>query len=138
LKVALGIREVTTTAAIGANGGSAGGGIEWSGLDATTPKNGSSPNPARTVPANIWTTLWFDVNGETAAAYQGAANGIVSTANGLAVLEHLALVPASGLGTYNIYLDNLEVTPVPEPSTYALVFGLFALGTGLIRRRFQR
>ncbi len=137
LKVALGVREVTTTAAIGDNGGSTGA-IEWTGLDPITPKNGSSPNPARTVPANIWTTLWFNVDGETAAAFTGTgANGVVSTANGLAVLEHLALVPADGLGAYSIYLDNIEVTPVPEPATSAVIFGLLALGAGLMRRRFQ-
>lgn len=137
LKVALGVKEVTTTAAIGANGGSTGG-IEWTGLNATTPKIGSSPNPDRTVAANSWSTLWIDINGETSAAFSGAADGIISTANGLAVLEHLALVPADGSGTYNVYLDNFEVTPVPEPAACAGVLGLVALGGAMLRRRFAK
>lgn len=34
-----------------------------------------------------------------------------------------------------IYIDNFEIAPVPEPSTYALLAGLLTLGMVLIRRR---
>ena len=85
LKVGLGIRETGTTAEIGADGGITGG-IEWVGVPS---KNGSSPNPSRTVNANTWTTLEFDLPIEACTNFSGR-NSVLVTGKG--VLEHLALV----------------------------------------------
>ncbi len=103
LKVGLGLRETSTTAAIGANGG-AGGNVEFAGVPSTI---GGSPVPSRTVPSNTWTTVQFDLGSEAISALVG--NGILESTTGKGVLDHLALVPAGGLGTYNIYLDNFVV-----------------------------
>jgi len=132
LQVAVGIRETGTTAAIGANGGTAGT-IEWVGASGKTA--GGAPIVTRTIPAGAWTQLYFDLNGESTAGFTGDGN--VVSATGKAVLEHLAFVPADGSGTYNIFVDNFQVTPVPEPSTYALVCGVLALGGAIVRRKFQ-
>jgi hypothetical protein len=138
IKLGIGVREVTTSQPIGGNGGSTGG-IEWVGLDPVTPKNGSSPNPARVIPANEWTGVWIDVNGEKTVGFAGTtADGNLTTANGLAVLEQLAIVPADGVGPDNVpfvmYLDNFRVSPVPEPGTFALIAGLGLAGFAGWRR----
>lgn len=41
--------------------------------------------------------------------------------------------PAAG----NVYFDNITATQVPEPSTFALLGGLAALGVVMYRRRRQ-
>lgn len=38
-------------------------------------------------------------------------------------------------GAENSFLDNIQVTAVPEPSTYAAIFGVIALGFAACRRR---
>ncbi|MGV3771269.1 MAG: PEP-CTERM sorting domain-containing protein [Verrucomicrobiales bacterium] len=130
VKLALGVRETGTSAEIGANGGAAGT-IEWVGV---TGVSEGAPLPIRTILANQWTTVYFNVDGELSAGFTG--NGSVSSATGKGVLEHLALVPLAGhSGEYNIYLDNFEVTAVPEPSTYAMIFGLAALTGGMYFRK---
>ncbi len=120
VQVAVGCRETTTTAgtALGSNGGTTGSSIEWAGVTATV---GSAPMPTRTVPAGVWTTLTFDLPNEPITSFSGG-NGILSTASGLGVLEHLAIVPAGGTGAYNLYLDNLAVV-VPRILTYSLGAG---------------
>ena len=113
VKVAIGLRETATTAAIGADGGITGA-IEWAGATL----NGSSPNPSRIVDATNWTTLEFDLPNETITAFPGSGNGVLSSATGKGVLEHLAIVPNDGSGTYNLYLDNFQVL---SPSTNFVV-----------------
>ena len=116
LKVGLGVRESGTTAAVGANGGTTGG-IEWLGAA----KVGTSPDPSRTVSANTWTTLEFDLPAESCTNFSGG-NSILSTGRG--VLEHLALVPAGGTGAYTVYLDNFEVvTTTTLPGTLSMNAG---------------
>jgi hypothetical protein len=112
LRVGLGLRETTNApgTAIGSNGGSIGA-IEWVGV--TNRLNGQ-PQPTRLAPAGTWTTLTFDLPSETVFSYVNG-NGVLSTASGLGVLEHVALVPAAGPGTYNVFLDNfaaVESTPL--------------------------
>jgi hypothetical protein len=138
LKVGLGIRETGTAAEIGGNGGTTGG-IEWVGVPS---KTGTSPNPSRSVSANTWTTLEFDLPTEACVDFSGG-NGVLATGKG--VLEHIALVGNGGTGTYTVYVDNFEVvttTTLPgtvmmksssslsftasgsDPETTALIYGL--------------
>lgn len=107
LQVGVGLRETTTPAGtdIGANGGTSGT-IEWAGVSGKSASG--APLPVRTVPAGSWQTLRFDLASEPIAGFTG--NGVLSTASGLGVLEHLALVPTPGSGgTYTVYLDNFAV-----------------------------
>jgi len=114
VKVGVGIREtvVPSGTAIGSNGGSSGS-IEWAGVSAGS----GAPNPVRTVVAGSWTTLEFDLPNEPIRAFTG--NGVLSTASGLAVLEHLAFAPAAGTGAYTVHLDNFMVV-APNSLTYSL------------------
>ena len=116
VKVAVGCRETTTAAgtALGSDGGTTGA-IEWAGVTNTA---GTAPMPTRTVAAGSWTTLTFDLPHEPIASFSGG-NGILSTAFGLGVLEHLAIVPVAGTGTNNLYLDNFAVL-TPRTLTYSL------------------
>lgn len=128
VKVAVGCRETTTPAGtvIGADGGTTGASIEWAGV---TNIAGTAPMPTRVIASNTWTTLTFDLPHEPIRSFSGG-NGVLSTASGLGVLEHLAIVPA-GLTTipagstnnlYKVYLDNFAVL-VARTFTYSLGAG---------------
>lgn len=116
VRVALGLRETTNAIGtpIGSDGGTAGG-IEWIGV---TSRSNSQPQAVKIVPAGTWTTITFDVPGEPVTAFANG-NGVLSTASGLGVLEHLVVVPADGSGTYTLHLDNLSVVD-PRPVTFSL------------------
>jgi N-acetyl-anhydromuramyl-L-alanine amidase AmpD len=120
IKVALGLRETTTAAgtAIGSDGGGTGT-IEWAGA---TNSASSPPVPTRTVAANTWTTLQFNLPFESVRSFTG--NGTLSTASGLAVLEHLAIVPTATTTTnpYTLLLDNFSVV-YSNTLTYTLDAG---------------
>ncbi|MFN7138636.1 MAG: putative Ig domain-containing protein [Limisphaerales bacterium] len=117
LKIALGCRETTTASgtAIGSDGGTTGA-IEFVGVNA-----GTQPNPTRTIPANVWTNISFNLPLEPAASFS-SGNGVLSTASGLGVLEQLAIVPNGELGAYNVYLDNFSVAQ-PKVLTFSLDAG---------------
>ncbi len=103
--IVVGLRETSTTAAIGADGGSAGQPIEWVG---GTTSNTSSPPKGRLVPAGQWTTLRFFFLYEPVHSFTG--NDRLESATGKGVFEELALVPVNpGAGAYNLYLDNFQV-----------------------------
>jgi hypothetical protein len=106
VQVALGCRETTTAVgtAIGSDGGTSGA-IEWVGV---TGVSGTAPIATRTVTSNAWTTLTFDFTKEPIRSFSGG-NGILATASGLGVLEHLAIVPKGGNNIYTFYLDNFAV-----------------------------
>lgn len=101
--VAVAFRETSTSAAIGADGGTVGG-IEWLGGSTVN----TSPPQGRFVPAGQWMTLQFILPLEPIRAFTG--NGILQTTTGKGVFEHLCIVPADGSGVYNLYLDNFQVT----------------------------
>lgn len=117
LNVGIGIRETGNAAGtpIGSNGGTTPAIIEWAGV---TNSAGGQPQTTRTVTASNWTTLVFDLPNEPIRSFSGG-NGVLSTATGLGVLEHLAFVPAAGVGTYEAFLDNFIVT-TPMALTYSL------------------
>ncbi len=115
--VALGVRETgnTTGTAIGSNGGTTPAIIEFVGVTNTI---SGQPQVTRTVSASNWMTLTFDLPTEPIRSFSGG-NGVLSTTTGLGVLEHLAFVPAAGIGAYNVYLDNFIVS-TPKILTYNL------------------
>lgn len=130
----VGVRETTVDAGTpaGSNGGTTGP-IEWSGVPS---KVGSQPRPSRTIPANTWTNLQFALATEPATSFSGG-DGVIATQSGLAVLEHLAIVPTSGTGVHDIFLDNFMVvrprrvtfalgTNAPTGATINLTSGLFS------------
>ncbi len=116
VKIAIGCRETTTAAGtpLGSDGGTSGG-IEWVGVTGVA---GSAPVSSRVVLPNTWTTLTFDLPNEPCRSFSGG-NGALSTASGLGVLEHLAVVPAAGTGVYSLYFDNFAVIS-PRTLTYSL------------------
>ncbi len=113
IKVALGVRETGSSAAIGADGGTSGT-IEFIGA---TNKSGNMPHAVRTVPANVWTNLMFDLPSEPLISFTG--DGTLFSPTDKGVLEHIALVPASGAGTNNIFLDHFYMVQ-PNALTYSL------------------
>lgn len=117
LGVALGIRETGNPpgTAIGSNGGTSPGIIEYAGV---TNVVAGQPQVTHTIPAGNWTTVEFDLPSEPIRSFVGG-NGVLSSATGLGVLEHLALVPAAGIGHYDVYLDNFAVA-APNSLTYTL------------------
>ncbi|MGC3961457.1 MAG: hypothetical protein QM813_27090 [Verrucomicrobiota bacterium] len=116
VRVGLGIREAAVAAGtpIGSNGGSTGA-IEWVGI---TSSSSGQPQPTRTVTASNWTTLEFNFAAEPVISFV-SGNGVLSTASGLAVLEHVAFAPLASNTTHNIYLDDFEVF-TPNTLTYSL------------------
>ena len=101
VKVALGVRETGTSAPLGDDGGIIGT-LEWVGATGST---GGMPLATRTIAANTWTTLDFDLPNESIAAFTG--DGVL--AGGKGVLDHIAIMPNGGMGLYNVYLDNFEI-----------------------------
>jgi hypothetical protein len=77
--------------------------------------------PNRVVAANTWTTLTFDLPTEPVLSF-ASGNNVLSTASGLGVLEHLAIVPNAGNGIYKIHFDNFAVVR-PKTITYSLDAG---------------
>ena len=123
IQVAVGCRETTVAAgtAPGSDGGTTGG-IEWAGVTNISGGGGSfAPIPTRSIPAGNWNTVTFDFPNEPIWNF-AAGNGVLSTASGLGTLEHIAIVPAAGTGTYNIYLNNISVV-TPRTFTYSLAPG---------------
>ncbi len=103
--IALGLRETSTTTALGDNGGNSGQPIEWVG---GTTSNTSSPPRGRLVPAGQWITLRFFFPHEPLHAFTG--NARLDSTTGKGVFEQLAIVPLdTGGGPYNLHLDNFQV-----------------------------
>ncbi len=119
LKVALGLRETSSTGDIGTDGG-ASGSIEFVGVSA----GGTPPSATNAINAGAWTTLTYDLTNSGIGAFTG--NGVLDSTTGKGTLECLALLPGDGnAGAYNIYLDNFVSVP-----TNALTFSLDAAPAG--------
>ena len=105
IKVCLGLRETGTGAPIGFDGGTTGT-IEYVGVSGKQ-ANGC-PIPTHTVNASNWTTVEFDLPAEGKAAFTG--NGILDGTKG--TIENISIVPNGGMGTYNVYFDDLTAVSV--------------------------
>jgi N-acetylmuramoyl-L-alanine amidase len=114
LKAGLGLRETNSSGAIASDGGITGP-IEFVGVNSVT---SGTPAPTRTIPADTWTTVEFDLPLEAARAFTG--NGTLESTTGLGVLEHLCLAPASTALDEDVYLDNFVVVE-KNHLTYSLL-----------------
>ncbi len=106
LKVSMGIRETGGTGPVGANGGATGN-IEWIG--ATVSGTSSVAPGGKSVSANSWQTLTYDLKGDPCEGFMG--NNILDGNWG--VLESLAVTKGdtSSSLTNAIYVDNFRVVP---------------------------
>ena len=100
--LAAGLRETSSAAVIGDDGGSTGD-IEWIGgvMDNTT-----APPKGRFIPAGQWVWSAFTIPSEPVRGFTG--NGILESSTGKAVFEELVIVPANGPGPYKLYLDRFQ------------------------------
>jgi hypothetical protein len=103
LYLALGLRETTVNGAVGGSGGTTGP-IEWVG---GTVNNSVSPPRGRLITAGQWHRVCFFMPAEPARGFTG--DGALAPVSGnLGVLEHLAIVPVTSLGVFNIYLGDFH------------------------------
>lgn len=103
LRVSLGIRETVTTAELGANGGTSGS-IEWVGAAADI--DGAPQGVLVEGQPGVWQTLVFDPLVDPVHAFTG--DGVLSTASGLGVFEHLAFAVVDGAGPFDLYIDDID------------------------------
>ncbi len=110
LRVCVGIRETSTAAAIGADGGTTGP-IEWVGATAIT--NGAPQGVLVEANPGVWQTLTFNPLTEPVRSYTG--DGVLSTTSNKGVFEHIAFALVDALGPFTVYLDDLDFTCYNEP-----------------------
>ena len=114
IQVALGIRETGGSGPVGANGGSSGT-IEWLGAQRAT-ASAATPPGGKPVIAGTWQTVTFNFATDPVFAFTG--DGTLTGSWG--VLENIAIT-SQGDTDQHIYLDNFQVTAVPEPSAVAFL-----------------
>ncbi|MGZ4965280.1 MAG: hypothetical protein ACXWC8_22215, partial [Limisphaerales bacterium] len=100
--LAAGLRETSPTGPVGADGGSTGA-IEWIG---GVSDNTTDPPKGRLISAGQWVWVDFCIPAELVRAFTG--NGVLESVTGKGVFDELAIVPANGLGRYNLYFDNFQ------------------------------
>ena len=95
LQVSIGVRETGTTAAVGANGGTAGG-IEWVNIDGQN-----------LTLDGTWQTFTFDIANDALTAFAGTtANGTLDGTRG--VLESIRIRNSGGVsGPIALYIDDI-------------------------------
>jgi hypothetical protein len=113
LAISLGVRETGTSAAIGANGGTAGT-IEWVNLDGLTlPLDG------------LFHTFTFNFGTDPVTGFTG--NGVLDGTRG--VLEHVRIRNIDGTtAPLELWIDNIRQTTAAGPATVSNFEG-FADGT---------
>jgi len=102
--LAVGLRETSSTGPIGSNGGTVGT-LEWIG---GTSDNTTDPPRGRRICAGQWIWVSFCIPAEPVRAFVGSGNGVLESSTGKGVFDELVIVPADGLGPYNLYLDNFQ------------------------------
>lgn len=81
-------------------------------------------------------TTWYVYNPVADASLIGTvANPILNDITGIGILNLVDSIPDQ---FYSFMVAEFSVTVIPEPSTYALLFGFLALGWVLWRRRARR
>jgi N-acetyl-anhydromuramyl-L-alanine amidase AmpD len=103
IKVGVGVRETSTSAAYGADGGTTGV-IEWAGV---TNVVSGDPIASHLVPATNWTTVSLNLPFEPQAAFTGDGKILQTGAKG--VLEEIILQGAGGTGAYTVWIDDIAV-----------------------------
>lgn len=83
---------------------------------------------------NTWQTFTFDITADINSYLDGTG---VNLANDPKQPDEFALIfqSVSSSVSHQPYLDNISLTAVPEPSSYAAIFGGLALIGTLARRR---
>ena len=100
--LAVGLRETSSDANCGADGGT-NGTIEWVGA-ATDSKSITGAPKGRLIPAGRWCWVEFCIPSEPVRRFTG--NNVLESFTGKGVFEELAVTPADGLGAYALYLDD--------------------------------
>lgn len=125
LQISMAVRETGTTAAIGGNGGSAGG-IEFVGLDGQ-----------ELILDGTWQMFTFDLSALPIAAFAGAANGVLDGAAG--TIEHIRLKSNGSVvgAPIELWIDDLVDNidpPGPVGPTDNLISGFegYADGTEVV------
>jgi hypothetical protein len=138
LVVSLGVRETGTTAALGANGGT-GGTIEWVGSTTTGPAPRGKTLIASDPANSTFQTLTFDFLTEPVRGFTG--DGMLSSATSKGVLESLGITQVGNSAAdneYRLYIDNVRIVVVPEPSPLLAVGPVAFALLGYIRLRRRR
>jgi hypothetical protein len=83
-----------------------------------------------------WHIVSAELNGDTATFSYDGQPFATYTSNNLAPLYELAWnISNAGTGTHSMYIDNVQVELVPEPSTYALLLFSGAASLWALKRR---
>ena len=110
LYLALGIREITTTPSVGADGGTTGP-VEWVGTSETVTDefDNEAPRGILIEADDDWQEIDIDLKNAAVVAFENG-NSILSEDYG--VLEHLAFTinpdDSSPLGPFDIYIDEIQ------------------------------
>lgn len=102
--LAVGLRETSSTGPIGSDGGTTGA-LEWIG---GVSDNTTDPPKGHLIRAGQWVWVSICIPAEPVRAFAGSGNGILESTTGKGVFDELTIVPADGLGRYNLYLDNFQ------------------------------
>ena len=112
-RLALGIRETSTTAEIGADGGG-GGTIEWVG--AGSDSNGAPQGVLVEPMPGVWQTFVFDPHTDPIRGMTG--DGVLTSLTNKGTLEHLAFAAVDTAGPFTVYIDDIDLLcDLPTPAS---------------------